>query len=367
MASYIKKNNGTYDVRFRWINQDGREVNKRITTMATTKSAAEREYIKFVAQNPSNQVKSGNNGFTSDFLTLYIKYMQYKKPRLKESSYYDFGHVFEKHIIPEFEKKAVYKITKLDILYWQEKLNSAGYSYKYKKKLRGYLFNFFIYCNRYHDIQNVVSKVEPFVKPKIKKQIAIWELSTFQKFLSVIDSEEYKTFFMLLYYTGARLGEALALNYLDFNFNFKTITISKSLSEKTNQGAFIITTPKNVASQRVIELPNILLKQINDYATNYPQSKTNKFFFGNNNLPLATTSLRRNFKQWIIKSNVQPIRLHDFRHSHASMLISLGANIVLISKRLGHSDTQITLNTYSHLLPKAENEIITKLNNLGTL
>lgn len=64
------------------------------------------------------------------------------------------------------------------------------------------------------------------------------------------------------------------------------------------------------------------------------------------------------------KSGVKEIRIHDFRHSHASLLISLGADALLVSKRLGHSNVAETLNTYSHLYPNKQQEIVNLLNKI---
>lgn len=70
------------------------------------------------------------------------------------------------------------------------------------------------------------------------------------------------------------------------------------------------------------------------------------------------------FEEGIKKSGVPRIRIHDLRHSHATMLINNGVNIVAVSRRLGHSDINITLKVYSHLLRKTEDEMVTTISNL---
>ena len=85
-------------------------------------------------------------------------------------------------------------------------------------------------------------------------------------------------------------------------------------------------------------------------------------FGGDTSLPI--TSIDREFKQGIKLSGVKPIRLHDLRHSHATNLINNGANIVAVSKRLGHSSPNITLAIYTHLLKKSEDELIEIMNNM---
>lgn len=63
-----------------------------------------------------------------------------------------------------------------------------------------------------------------------------------------------------------------------------------------------------------------------------------------------------------INAGIKKIRIHDLRHSHASLLINKGQNILIVSQRLGHSDVKQTLNTYSHLMPNVQKEILNAIN-----
>ena len=87
----------------------------------------------------------------------------------------------------------------------------------------------------------------------------------------------------------------------------------------------------------------------------------NAFVFGGL-VPISDQTLRRRFDYFADKAGVKKIRIHDLRHSHASLLINKGQNILIVSKRLGHSDITQTLNTYSHLMPNMQVEIIGALN-----
>lgn len=117
------------------------------------------------------------------------------------------------------------------------------------------------------------------------------------------------------------------------------------------------TLPKNATSVREISLDKSLIgllknkhKMIGGYSENFIVFGATKY--------LADETVRRHQRKYTQLANVKNIRLHDFRHSHASWLINNGANIVLVAKRLGHKDTQMTLNTYTHLFPNQEHEIL---------
>ncbi len=90
------------------------------------------------------------------------------------------------------------------------------------------------------------------------------------------------------------------------------------------------------------------------------QLKKNNFVFGGER-PLAENTVTRAFNKYISLANVKKIRLHDLRHSHASLLISQNQTIVMVSKRLGHSSTEQTLKTYAHLMPNEENLMVKTL------
>ena len=87
----------------------------------------------------------------------------------------------------------------------------------------------------------------------------------------------------------------------------------------------------------------------------------NIFVFGGQ-VPVSDQTLRRRFDSYAQKAGVKKIRIHDLRHSHASLLINKGQNILIVSKRLGHSNITQTLNTYSHLMPNMQLEIVGALN-----
>ena len=85
------------------------------------------------------------------------------------------------------------------------------------------------------------------------------------------------------------------------------------------------------------------------------------FVFGGET-PLSDQTIRRKMNNMSKIAGVKQIRVHDLRHSHASLLINNGHNIIIVAKRLGHSDIKQTLNTYSHLMPNIQSEIVESLN-----
>lgn len=115
---------------------------------------------------------------------------------------------------------------------------------------------------------------------------------------------------------------------------------------------------KSDSSERTITLDDVTMEYLKPFI-----AKAKPFVFGETR-SLPITSVQKVFEEGIKKSGVPRIRIHDLRHSHATMLINNGVNIVAVSRRLGHSDINITLKVYSHLLRKTEDEMVTTISNL---
>lgn len=171
-------------------------------------------------------------------------------------------------------------------------------------------------------------------------------------FYSISIQLNFRAFFELLYFCGLRQGEAQALTWNDINLQTGYITINKTVTTKIKGERYIILPPKTKSSNRVIVTKNrdLLehLKLLLQEKRKIIDFNISMFIFGDV-YPLATTTIQNRKNSNCKIAKVKQIRIHDFRHSCASLLINQGASITLISKYLGHSDKATTLNTYSHM------------------
>ena len=186
----------------------------------------------------------------------------------------------------------------------------------------------------------------------------------FKKFINEVDRIDHKSFFSFLYFTGCRRGEALALNWEDFDFANAKVRINKSITRKIEGKSWLVTTPKNASSIRTISLPANLLSLLEEYRKWQKQKYPDAIFVFGSYAPFAGTNIDRSFSEFCKKANVERIRIHDLRHSHASFLISKGISVVAIAKRLGHKNIEQTLNTYSHMMPDEDKKLIEYLENI---
>ena len=160
--------------------------------------------------------------------------------------------------------------------------------------------------------------------------------------------------FEVLYWTGIRCGELLALTPSDFIFETSELSITKSYQRL--KGIDTITDPKTPNSVRRIAMPKFLAEEMKEYLEDFrddlgPHDRifdVTKYYL--------THEMERGCKE----SGVKRIRIHDLRHSHISLLIDMGFTALAIADRVGHESIDITYR-YAHLFPTRQAEMANKL------
>lgn len=324
-----------------------------------TKKEAQQSEINFLMQDKSDYSKM-------TFNDLWIEYINSKKIQLKAQSLRSVESRFKNHILPFFKDYKLNKITNSVYLKWQMEIEKKGFRHKYNSSLHGAMVNILNYAIRFYGLkENIATLTGNFKrKTELVKNVDFWTYEEFQKFISCVDDLVYNTFFETLYYTGLRQGEALALNWNDINNGYLSITktISKELVDKKH----IINTPKTSKSFRQVKIDDELLNklyELKEFYKGFVNFSNDWFIFGGLN-PLAPSTIGRRKDKYCELANIKKIRIHDFRHSHASLLLSMNVPIIVISERLGHSDINMTLNTYSHMIPKDEDKAVNILNQI---
>ena len=286
--------------------------------------------------------------------------------RIKQTSATNSQYIIEKHILAEnpFATKEIAKITTTDIdLFYNLKLKE-NYSTSYIRKMHQLLNQAFNQAVKWKNIAfNPVEGADP---PSVKyEEMIIWSLDEIQKFLQQCKGERHYLTFLLAIYTGMRRGEILGLQWSDIDLDKKMIRVCRSLAHVPKRG-YMLTTLKTKNSKRQIQIPEFVIQEIRNHKQRQEEWKgLVGELYEDNELVICTITGKlqdprnvvRVMKRLIKSTKVPNIRFHDIRHTHASILISEGVDIVKISKRLGHANPKITLEFYGHLLPNADNDI----------
>ena len=287
------------------------------------------------------------------FEDAYKRYLDYVSLKQKKQSIKTLQTRFENRILPFFCNCNIYSLSDIAYLNWQKYiLDNFNYSNNYKSGLHYIMCGFFDYCVTFLGVNcNIPKKVGNFKMRNVKVVHKFYSLNEFKHFIKYVDNNVYKQFFNLMFFTGTRPGEAMALRFSDLNRY--SISITKTISEHSFNGERIIDDPKSISSFREIvidkKLYNNLMKLKEYYDFKYKMFDYDYFIFGGIK-PLAPTTINRYKLKACSDAHLDPIKLHEFRHSHASLLYSCNVSMQDIKERLGHSDINVTMGTYVHLV-----------------
>ena len=347
-----KADNGKWFVSIRYVNWQGKHDRKVKRGFTTKKEAVEWER-KFLLQNSDDL----DMGFDA-FIELYKADL---KDRLKLNTWTMKVSVIDKKILPYFKEKKISEIKPSDIISWQNVMlayrNEKGepFSPTYLKTIHNQISAIFNHAVRFYGLkENPAAKAGNMGKEK-SREMLFWTKPEYIQFSDAMMDKPISFYaFEMLYWCGLRLGELLALTPADFNFEKQTVHITKSYQRINCQD--VITDPKTPKSKRVIQMPEFLADEIQDYISSlYGIKKSDRIF------PVTKSYLHREMDRGAKESNVKRIRIHDLRHSHVSLLIEMGFSAVAIADRVGHESIDITYR-YAHLFPTTQSEMANKLN-----
>ena len=346
MKAEKDKKTGKWLIQYRYTDWQGKRRKSTKRGFATKREAEEWLRNFLITQKADFDMKF------EDFWKMYCADME---TRLREHTMRTKKYIVELKILPYFGNKRVNDITAADIRQWQNELIKIGYSPTYLKTINNQLSAIFNYAVRYYDLKsNPCAKAGSMGKSKAE-ELDFWTGEEFRRFIdSVMNKRLSYMAFMTLYWTGMRLGELLALNPKDVDLEKRTISITKSYQRLGKKD--VITPPKTPKSKRVITIPEFLAADIKDYMDSlYDLQEDDRLF------PITKYYLEHEMQRGIKESGVKRIRVHDLRHSHASMLIELGFSPLEIANRLGHEKVETTLNTYAHLYPNKQTKLAERL------
>lgn len=346
MKAEKDKKTGKWLIQYRYTDWQGKRRKSTKRGFATKREAEEWLRNFLITQKADFDMKF------EDFWKMYYADME---TRLREHTMRTKKYIVELKILPYFGNKRVNDITAADIRQWQNELIKMGYSPTYLKTINNQLSAIFNYAVRYYDLKsNPCAKAGSMGKSKAE-EMDFWTGEEFRKFIdSVMNKRLSYMAFMTLYWTGMRLGELLALNPNDVDLEKRTISITKSYQRLGKKD--VITPPKTPKSKRVITIPEFLAADIKDYMDSlYDLQEDDRLF------PITKYYLEHEMQRGIKESGVKRIRVHDLRHSHASMLIERGFSPLEIANRLGHEKVETTLNTYAHLYPNKQTKLAERL------
>ena len=351
MPAYKDEKTGKWFAKFYYTNCQGIKKQKWKRGFATKKEALgfERDFLEKQSANPD-----------MTFQNLYEIYMEDMAARLKQSTLLTKKTVLQTHILPFFGNKPINEIKASDVRRWQAKLMSSpnNYSQTYLKKINTELNSIINYAKRFYDLNtNPCGKAGTIGKTKAE-EMDYWTYDEYIAFRKGVKDKPLSYIcFEVLYWTGMREGELLALSPTDIDFDNKLISINRTYQRIGGKDVF--TSPKTRKSKRKIPIPDFLCQELSDYIQSRYMLDADERLF-----PVTKSYLSHEMIRGCKNTGVKKIRIHDIRHSHASLLINQGCDALMLADRLGHEKVSTTLNTYSHLFPHKQQELVHSLESL---
>lgn len=330
-----------------WKGERHRKVKRGFPTRAAALEW-ERDFIDKQAGNPSML-----------FSSLVARYLEDFIHRVRPTTYENAQRIIKLSILPTFENVPIDKISPAAVREWENSLLSRTPPLS-QTTLK-------VYCRRLSAILNFAVKFyglpyNPLTRAgsigKSENHIAYWTPQQFTRFITSGLPPKYIALFCLLFWTGCRRGEALALTPADIDFNKREMSINKTRSHVTGRGD-VITPPKTPTSVRKVALPPFLCMILQDWIERAGIESNQELF------EMGIRTVRNAMENYTKKAGLPHIRVHDLRHSHASMLINMGISPKLIQERLGHKSISTTLDVYSHFYKDRQADIIDALQDVN--
>jgi integrase len=321
-----------------------------------TKKDAEKRLSELLSQLDNGIYVKPGKSTLAEFLKLWLR--DYAKPNLSPKGFERYESIVRVHLTPSLGNISLVKLRPEHLQkYYTDKLNS-GLSAR---------------TVRYHHVvlhialktavkwgllsRNVADAVDP---PRTRNtEMNTWDEDDIIRFLNASKDTPYYALFHTALFTGMRRSELLALRWQDIDFIYSHISVNRSLHH-LNDGSYVFTQPKSAKSQRIISLsPSAIIalkehrekQRLEKMIQGISLSDDDLVFSHPDGNPLRPNTVSRAWATLAARAGLRVIRLHDARHSHASLMLKQGTHPKIVQERLGHSTISITLDTYSHVAP----------------
>jgi len=291
----------------------------------------------------------------AEYLTRWLK--DYAKPNLTARSYERYESIVKTKLIPAMGNIALAALRPEHLQKHYAALLAAGlsprtvhYSHIVCHKALATALKWQLVNRNAADAVDV-PKAHP-------AEMQTWDSFEMGKFLEAAKDSPYYALFYAALFTGMRRSELLALRWQDIDFIYSQIYISRGMHMLADN-TMIFSQPKTAKSKRTVAMSPALFGVLHEYrqarekehellGTPLPDNALVFSFLGK---PMRPNTVSRAWHLLAVQAGVKPIRFHDGRHTHASLLLRQGVHPKVVQERLGHSTISVTLDTYSHVAP----------------
>jgi integrase len=355
---------------------NGRRKQKWLTVRGK-KSAAQKELRRILHQLDTGSFVDPGNTTVAEYLAHWLETTA--KHKVSRNTFSRYSAIVHSHLKPAIGQHALLKLRPGHIqAYYAEALSSGR-----KGGTKGLSPTSVL---QHHRV------LRQALKKAVRERLLVWnptdavdpprrahhEMPTLDEdqtlqLLKAAASSRVSIPVLLALTTGMRRGEILALRWKDVDLDAKSLSVQRTLEQAGSSLSF--KQPKTRKARRVVALPKIAVRVLRQHRSRQSEHKLllGKAYEDNDLIcprpdgrPYAPNSFSSTFRKMLRQTTLPPIRFHDLRHTHATLLLRQGIHPKVVSERLGHSTIGITLDIYSHVLPGMQEEAAARLDSVFT-
>lgn len=348
----------------------GKRRQQRIS--ASTVKELRREWLNLQQKVHSGTYVEPTKATTAEYLEQWLPAI---KATIRPASYDRYKRVVTKQIIPALGTVPLAKLTPLQVQDWYAKLLASGRSATTVKLYHGILHRALDQAIKWQMLtRNVCDAVD--VPRRTTPEMKTWTAAQARAFLQATASDELAAYWQLALYTGMRRGEMLALRWADVDFERGVVSVRRTLTR--GEDGLVFGEPKSAAGRRSVAIPAAVVASLRAHRVKQLERRLalaaiwqdNDLIFErgdgtvlhSNNVTHAFPRLVRQLNATRPKDEQLPIiRLHDLRHTAATLMLANGEHPRIVQERLGHSDVSMTLNRYSHVTETMQRDAADRL------
>jgi len=325
-------------------------------TVKGNKKAAEQRLSEMLHEIDTGTFMKPGKTSVADFLKQWPT--DYAKPNVSRRTFERYSGIVDKYFIPEFGSITLTQLKPGHLQRFYSTLTENGLSAATVHYCHSVIHKALKTALKWGLVnRNAADGVDV---PRIRKtEMQIWDESEVTQFIEATKDSQYYALFHAFLFTGMRRSEALALRWQDVDFIFSQLYISRTLHH-LKDGSYVFSQPKSARSRRTIALSPDAIQVLRDHREDQEklrealgQSLTDEalVFCNEEGKPWRPNTITRAWQTLAKRAGVKVIRLHDARHTHASLMLKAGIHPKVVQERLGHASIQMTLDTYSHVSP----------------
>lgn len=301
----------------------------------------------------------------SAFLTRWLE--DAARPAVRESTYRSYEGVIRLHVIPHIGGVALARLSPAHLQAMLSAMEKDGAS----ARMRQLTYDVVRIGLRQAVRWNMIPRnpAEPVVRPRVaEKEMHPLAVEQVRALLDAARDDRLHALYALLVGAGLRLGEALGLTWPDLDLENGRLHVRRQLCEV--RGKLWLAEPKTTTARRTVTLPGFVVEALRDHEERARTEGTLLndrllVFTDSEGNPLRRSNIRRrSFEPLLKQAGIPHVRLHDLRHTFATLALRGGVHPLIVQQQLGHSNIAITLGTYSHVLPSLAQAAAAKLDAL---